>query len=87
MTLSKYAYIICVALLAYANLSFYPKWKKGGTEAALSWDVCGYYYYLPAVFIYKDVKKVAFIQNWIKNTTIKPCARTRWRGKTDYFGH
>lgn len=60
MTLSKYAYILCVALLAYANLSFYPKWKKGGTEAALSWDVCGYYYYLPAVFIYKDVKKVAF---------------------------
>ena len=60
MTRSKYAYLICIAVLAYANLSFYPKWKKAHTEAALSWDVCGYYYYLPAIFIYKDLKKVAF---------------------------
>jgi hypothetical protein len=60
MTLSKYAYCFCIAVLAYANLSFYPKWEKGGTEAALSWDVCGYYYYLPAIFIYKDLNKVAF---------------------------
>jgi hypothetical protein len=60
MSLSKYAYFICIAILAYTNLSFYPKWEKGGTEAALSWDVCGYYYYLPAIFIYKDIKKVAF---------------------------
>jgi hypothetical protein len=60
MTLSKYAYVVCISILAYTNLSFYPKWEKGGSEAALSWDVCGYYYYLPAIFIYKDIKKVAF---------------------------
>jgi hypothetical protein len=60
MTLSKYAYVLCISILTYTNLSFYPKWEKGGTEAALSWDVCGYYYYLPAIFIYKDIKKVAF---------------------------
>jgi hypothetical protein len=60
MTLSKYAYLICISILAYTNLVFYPKWEKGGSEAALSWDVCGYYYYLPAIFIYKDIKKVAF---------------------------
>ena len=60
MTRSQYAYLICIAVLAYANLSFYPKWKKERTEGVLSWDVCGYYYYLPAIFIYKDLKKVAF---------------------------
>ncbi|MDZ7880306.1 MAG: hypothetical protein U5L45_21700 [Saprospiraceae bacterium] len=58
--MSKYAYIVCIAILTYTNLVFYPKWKKSETEAAISWDVCGYYYYLPAIFIYKDLKKVAF---------------------------
>jgi hypothetical protein len=58
--ISKYTYWLCVAALFYATFSFYPKWHKTGTEALLSWDVCGYYYYLPAVFIYKDLKKVAF---------------------------
>jgi len=33
---------------------------KSQTEATLSWDVSGYYFYLPAIFIYKDLKKVAF---------------------------
>ena len=60
MSLSKYAYIVCISILAYTNLVFYPRWEKSGSEAALSWDVCGYYYYLPAIFIYKDLKKVAF---------------------------
>ncbi len=60
MTPSKIAYIVCIAFLAYANLFFYPKWQKPQGEATLSYDVCGYYYYLPAIFIYKDLKKVAF---------------------------
>ena len=60
MTPSKIAYIACIAILAYANLFFYPKWQKAGGEATLSYYVCGYYYYLPAIFIYHDVKKVAF---------------------------
>jgi hypothetical protein len=58
--LSRYTYWLCVLTLFYAAFSFYPKWQKSGTESVLSWDVCGYYYYLPAVFIYKDLKKVAF---------------------------
>ena len=57
---SKYAYWLCVAVLTYTAFFFYPKWGKSGSEATLSWDVCGYYYYLPAIFIYKDLKNVAF---------------------------
>jgi hypothetical protein len=60
MSLSKLAYGVCLLFLAYAHLSFYPKWKKVQSEAAISWDVAGYYYYLPAIFIYNDLKKVAF---------------------------
>ena len=39
---------------------WYPKWEKTGTEATLSWDVLGYYLYLPACFIYKDLKQLDF---------------------------
>lgn len=57
---SKYSYWLCVLTLILTAFFFYPKWEKSGSEATLSWDVCGYYYYLPAIFIYKDLKKVAF---------------------------
>ncbi len=58
--LSFLAYLICAATLLSAGLLYYPKWNKNQTEATLSWDVSGYYFYLPAIFIYKDLKKVAF---------------------------
>ncbi len=39
---------------------YYPKWTKSSTEATISWDVSGYYMYLPAAFIYKDLKQCKF---------------------------
>ncbi len=35
---------------------FYPKWEKSKSEAMISWDMAGYYSYLPSVFIYQDLK-------------------------------
>ena len=49
-----YAFMLTVAFF------YYPKWTKGGTEATISWDVSGYYMYLPATFIYGDLKQCAF---------------------------
>lgn len=39
----------------------YPKWTFTGSEAVLSWDVFGYYLYLPALFIYNDLGGVGFL--------------------------
>ena len=58
--LSIYAWLVAAAFLLAVNLFYYPKWKLPGAEAAISWDVSGYYFYLPAIFIYKDLKKVGF---------------------------
>lgn len=58
--LSLYSFLICVAFLLAVGAIYYPKWNKGQTEATISWDVSGYYFYLPAVFIYKDIHQVAF---------------------------
>ena len=52
--------LICWALLFSALFFYFPKWKNSYTEATISWDVSGYYYYLPAAFIYKDLKHLSF---------------------------
>ena len=52
--------LICWALLFSALFFYFPKWNNSYTEATISWDVSGYYYYLPAAFIYKDLKHLSF---------------------------
>src|SRR4051812_4871460 len=59
-SVSRYVYWFCVVLMCYASFFFYPRWQKENTEAAISWDVSGYYWYLPSVFIYKDLKHQSF---------------------------
>lgn len=34
---------------------YYPKWRLSGPEALISWDVAGYYMYLPAGLVYGDL--------------------------------
>jgi hypothetical protein len=51
---------VCISIVA---LFYYPKWNKEGSEATISWDVSGYYWYLPAFLIYHDVKQISFTQN------------------------
>lgn len=58
--MSRWALIIGCLALAYSSLVYYPKWKMNRTEATISWDVSGYYLYLPALFIYGDLKKLGF---------------------------
>ena len=54
--------IFCFFVFVFASTVAYPKWKKENTEATISWDVSGYYWYLPATFIYKDLKILGFTE-------------------------
>ena len=58
--ISSLAFLASAALILAAAFFYYPKWEQPGTEATLSWDVSGYYLYLPAAFIYHDLKKLDF---------------------------
>ncbi|MBK7939645.1 MAG: hypothetical protein IPJ82_22305 [Lewinellaceae bacterium] len=58
--LSLIAFLLSGALIAATSFFYYPKWQQPNTEATLSWDVSGYYLYLPAALIYKDIKQL----NW-----------------------
>jgi hypothetical protein len=57
---SLLSYFVCCLILGSALIFYYPKWKQNHTEATLSWDVSGYYFYLPAIFIYQDIKGLSF---------------------------
>jgi hypothetical protein len=47
-------------VMVAAAMLYYPKWKMTRTEATISWDVSGYYLYLPAFFIYNDLAQLSF---------------------------
>ena len=64
---SLFLYFFSSLFLLGVAFFFYPKWQKKQTEATLSWDVSGYYLYLPAAFIYQDLKKVQFLDAIIQN--------------------
>ncbi len=70
--LSKYSFIACLVLMCYATFSFYPKWGKAAGESSLGWDVSGYYWYLPSLFIYKDLKQQRFGDSIINKYNFTP---------------
>ncbi len=72
---SKWAILFAMGVLFYASFIFYPKWNKTGTEATLGWDVAGYYFYLPAFFVYKDPLKVNF----------RDSIQKKYNTQTDYY--
>ncbi|MBI1224779.1 MAG: hypothetical protein GC192_06045 [Bacteroidetes bacterium] len=57
---SIFIFRICAAILLVVTMAF-PRYTRPGTEATLAWDVSGYYLYLPATFIYHDLKQVKFL--------------------------
>jgi len=58
--ISGLLFFSAIAILLATHFFYYPKWTKPGTEATISWDASGYYMYLPALFIYKDIKGCSF---------------------------
>ncbi len=57
---SRTALLVCYLLIVATHL-YYPKWQQPAGEATISYDVSGYYMYLPAVFIYHDLRELRFL--------------------------
>jgi len=55
-----------IVMLIIAHL-WGPRWLRDGNNAVLSWDVFGYYLYLPAAFIYQDLGGLEFIPDVFAN--------------------
>lgn len=69
---SAVAYIIAAAVILYASLFFCPRWERSGSESTLGWDVSGYYWYLPSVFIYHDLKEQRFADSVLQKYQFTP---------------
>jgi hypothetical protein len=56
---NRYSFIafLFVSVFIVEAAFLYPKWKFQNTEATISWDVMGYYLYLPSYF-YDDISKL-----------------------------
>ncbi len=70
---------LCLAALSllYITTIYYPRYERTGVNGTLSYDVGGYYLYLPATFIYKDLKYFSF-QDTLKSDPINV---TTFQGK------
>ena len=61
---SRAALLLSLLFFVYLAFFYYPKWQKvGGSEAAISWDISGYYWYLPSFLIYEDAKGQRFAED------------------------
>jgi len=76
---SKTALILCCAFIFLTGIFYYPKWEQKGTEATISWDVSGYYWYLPAIFLYKDLKQLRFADSILKKYQPTPDFQQAYR--------
>ncbi|HFC01279.1 MAG TPA: hypothetical protein ENJ53_10785 [Phaeodactylibacter sp.] len=56
---SLFAYFFSCVFI-FSLVWMYPNWNNTGPNATLSWDVMGYYTYLPAGLIYKDLTETKF---------------------------
>lgn len=58
---SNFAVVLVSLIWFFLGAFYYPKWNNTGSESAISWDVSGYYHYLPAIFIYRDIKTQTYM--------------------------
>jgi hypothetical protein len=58
--------------LTSTNLFFYPTWNKTGVGSTISWDVAGYYAYLPSIFIYHDIKTLEQTSKVATEANVQP---------------
>ena len=69
--LNKWGLLIAL-IFVLANTFYHSRWDNTQTEAPISWDVSGYYAYLPAIFIHKDLKKLEYLPGIIEQYRPSP---------------
>ncbi|AMR27911.1 hypothetical protein A0257_12985 [Hymenobacter psoromatis] len=63
--ISLAAVLVLFVLLLQARL-WAPYWDTHNVQAILTWDVMGYYLYLPARFIYHDLGRLEFVPDILR---------------------
>ena len=72
LSVLNWSLLVSILGIFFWGVLYYPKWKQSATEATISHDVSGYYLYLPATLIYKDLKKVEFLDDVLQKYKPSP---------------
>jgi hypothetical protein len=71
-SLSRWAAWVCTALLLVLAWWYYPAPQSGNKSPVLNWDASGYYLYLPATFIYHDLRELNFRDAYLRDYAPTP---------------
>jgi hypothetical protein len=61
------AWLFSSLLIVAVSFSFVSRLQASGTTAVISWDVSGYYLYLPATIIHHDLKELRFHEQLLRD--------------------
>lgn len=61
------AWLFSSLFIVAVGFSFVSRSQDKGTEAVISWDVSGYYLYLPATIIHHDLKELRFHEQLLRD--------------------
>lgn len=87
MLSSKSSLIFCLLFLSLAGSWFYPRWQQAEGEAQLSWDAAGYYWYLPSIFIYDDLRGQSFKDEVLQKYKMTPPEDFQYGYRHESSGH
>ncbi len=82
---SKHIVYIGFIFIFITSFFYYPKWNKPGSEATIGWDVSGYYWYLPSMFIYKDLKEQKFAPAIMQKYAPTPQVEQYFKNRNGYY--
>ncbi|MBK9257512.1 MAG: hypothetical protein IPM42_18780 [Saprospiraceae bacterium] len=82
---STLSFIFISFIFFISGYFYYPKWKFEKTEAVISWDVSGYYWYLPATFIYKDLATMESAPMILEKYNPTPDFQQAYKGENGNF--
>ncbi len=54
--------LLFITLITFVHRFLYPAWNEPDINSVITWDVYGYYLYLPAIFIYDDLEELKFAE-------------------------
>lgn len=63
---SLFSLALSFLIMLMAVTWYFPRYNQTDGSAVIAWDVSGYYMYLPAVFIYHDVRFLSFEKDIIE---------------------
>jgi hypothetical protein len=66
------AWLFSSLFIVAVGFSFMSRFQAKGTGAVISWDVSGYYLYLPATIIHHDLKELRFHEQMLRDYAPTP---------------